>query len=136
MSRFTYLCPIRWSDMDANSHVNNAIYARFLEEARMNMFEDLVPGDPAERLRKNFLLSEQCMKFSRPLVYSKNPVPIEVWVTSLKGVSFELAYEIRDSEGLYLSATSKMAGFDSVAGRVRRFDQDERAILGRYLIEQ
>ncbi|MER5760175.1 thioesterase family protein [Streptomyces sp. NPDC002082] len=133
MPRFTYLCPIRWSDMDANSHVNNAVYPRYLEEARMNMFEALVPNDPTERLSKNFLLSEQWMKFSKPLVYSKEPVSIEVWVTSLKGVSFELAYEIKDSGGVYVSATSKMAGFDSVAGRVRRFDGDERAVLDSFL---
>ncbi|WP_328297227.1 acyl-CoA thioesterase [Streptomyces sp. NBC_00435] len=135
MPRFNYLCPIRWSDMDANSHVNNAVYPRYLEEARMNMFETLVPSDPTERLSKNFLLSEQWMKFSKPLVYSKEPVEIEVWVTRLKGVSFELAYEIKDSGGVYVSATSKMAGFDSVAGRVRRFDDDERAVLGSFLDE-
>ncbi|MGW1771902.1 acyl-CoA thioesterase [Streptomyces sp. NPDC002104] len=133
MPRFTYLCPIRWSDMDANSHVNNAVYPRYLEEARMNMFEALVPSDPTERLSKNFLLSEQWMKFSKPLVYSKEPVSIEAWVTSLKGVSFELAYEIKGSGSVYVSATSKMAGFDSVAGRVRRFDDDERAVLGSFL---
>ncbi|MFI5761562.1 acyl-CoA thioesterase, partial [Streptomyces sp. NPDC051563] len=84
-------------------------------------------------LSKNFFLSEQWMKFSKPLVYSKELVEIEVWVTSLKGVSFELAYEIKDSGGVYVSATSKMAGFDSVAGRVRRFDDDERAVLGSFL---
>ncbi|MFI5863680.1 acyl-CoA thioesterase [Streptomyces sp. NPDC051546] len=135
MPRFTYLCPIRWSDMDANSHVNNAVYPRYLEEARMNMFEKLVPSDPMERLSKNFFLSEQWMKFSKPLVYSKEPVSIEAWVRSLKGVSFELAYEIKDSGGVYVSATSKMAGFDSLAGRVRRFDDDERAVLGSFLDE-
>lgn len=135
MPRFSYLCPIRWSDMDANSHVNNAVYPRYLEEARMNMFAELVPSDPAERLAKNFLLSEQWMKFAKPLVYRTRPVTIEVWVTSLKGVSFELAYEIKDDEGLYLTASSKMAGFDSTAGRVRRFDEAERAILGSFLNE-
>lgn len=135
MSRFTYHCPIRWSDMDANNHVNNAVYPRYLEETRMNMFEVLVPNDPAERLAKNFLLSEQWVKFSRPLVYSRNPVSIDAWVTSLKGVSFELAYEIKDASGVYVTATSKMAAFDSIAGRVRRFDEDERAVLGGFLDE-
>ncbi|MCY0931503.1 thioesterase family protein [Streptomyces sp. H27-H1] len=136
MPRFTYLCPIRWSDMDANNHVNNAVYPRYLEEARMNMFKELVPSDPGERLAKNFFLSEQWMKFSRPLVYSTTPVSIEAWVTDLKGVAFELAYEIKDVGGLYVAATSRMAGYDSVAGRVRRFDEAERAVLSGFLDER
>lgn len=136
MPRFTYLCPIRWSDMDANSHVNNAVCSRYLEEARMNMFQELVPSDPAERLAKNFFLSEQWMKFARPLVYSTAPVEIDAWVTNLKGVAFELAYEIKDAGGLYVSATSRMAGYDSVAGRVRRFDDAERAVLSGFLDEE
>jgi len=28
--RYVYRCPLRWSDMDAYGHVNNAVFIRYL----------------------------------------------------------------------------------------------------------
>ena len=39
--------PIRWGDMDAMGHVNNAVYFRYLEQVRISWFDALgVPPDP------------------------------------------------------------------------------------------
>ena len=37
MARHTFLCPMRWSDMDAYGHVNNVVFLRYLEEARIDL---------------------------------------------------------------------------------------------------
>lgn len=40
--------PLRWGDMDAMGHVNNTLYFRYLEQARIEWFEALdCPPDPA-----------------------------------------------------------------------------------------
>ncbi|MBM3384043.1 MAG: acyl-CoA thioesterase, partial [Betaproteobacteria bacterium] len=39
--------PIRWGDMDAMGHVNNTVYFRFMEQARISWFDRLVPEDAA-----------------------------------------------------------------------------------------
>ncbi len=40
--------PIRWGDMDAMGHVNNTVYFRYLEQARIAWFEAMgCPPDPA-----------------------------------------------------------------------------------------
>jgi len=40
--------PMRWGDMDAMGHVNNTLYFRYLEQARIEWFEALgCPADPA-----------------------------------------------------------------------------------------
>jgi acyl-CoA thioester hydrolase len=37
--------PIRWGDMDAYGHVNNTVYFRYMEQARVEWLEsDLGPG--------------------------------------------------------------------------------------------
>ncbi|GAA5012781.1 hypothetical protein GCM10025734_58630 [Kitasatospora paranensis] len=36
MARHIYDCPLRWSDMDAFGHVNNVVFLRYLEEARID----------------------------------------------------------------------------------------------------
>ena len=33
---------MRWSDMDALGHVNNVVYFRFMEQARIEWFDSLV----------------------------------------------------------------------------------------------
>lgn len=33
--------PIRWGDMDAYGHVNNTVYFRFMEQARVEWVEDM-----------------------------------------------------------------------------------------------
>jgi acyl-CoA thioester hydrolase len=33
--------PLRWGDMDAMGHVNNTVYFRYLEQARIELFEML-----------------------------------------------------------------------------------------------
>ena len=43
----TMTVPIRWGDMDAMGHVNNTVYFRYMEIARLQwMFESGVPANP------------------------------------------------------------------------------------------
>ena len=43
----TMTVPIRWGDMDAMGHVNNTLYFRYMEIARLQwMFEAGVPANP------------------------------------------------------------------------------------------
>ena len=40
VARFVHEVHMRWSDMDAYRHVNNAAYLAYLEQARVSMFFD------------------------------------------------------------------------------------------------
>lgn len=43
----TMVIPIRWGDMDAMGHVNNTLYFRYMEIARLQwMFDSGVPANP------------------------------------------------------------------------------------------
>ncbi|MDB5949239.1 MAG: acyl-CoA thioesterase, partial [Massilia sp.] len=33
--------PIRWGDMDAMGHVNNTVYFRYFEQARISWFDEV-----------------------------------------------------------------------------------------------
>ena len=33
--------PVRWGDLDAFNHVNNTVFLRYIEEARIRFFDDL-----------------------------------------------------------------------------------------------
>ncbi|MBM7059175.1 acyl-CoA thioesterase [Pseudomonas sp. UL073] len=38
---FTARIPVRWGDMDSRQHVNNAVYIRYMEEARILWFNSI-----------------------------------------------------------------------------------------------
>ncbi|MGE7384185.1 acyl-CoA thioesterase [Streptomyces sp. NPDC004126] len=132
MSRYTYDCPVRWSDLDANGHLNSSRYGVLLEETRMRMFSMLVPSDPTERLARNFLLREQSIRYQYPLEAWETPVRIEAWVTDVKRVSITFHFEVKDDDHVYATATSVVAGYDSIRGGIRRFEPDELEVFNSY----
>lgn len=82
---------IRWGDMDALGHVNNTVYFRYLEQARVEWLETL--GRPIDRSQGPVLVNAQC-SFLRQLKY---PGDIEVCccMGAVGRSSFEMTYEIR-----------------------------------------
>ncbi|MFG3282050.1 acyl-CoA thioesterase [Streptomyces sp. NPDC048111] len=132
MDRYTYPCPLRWADADAYGHVNNALFLRFMEEARTRMFQEILPANDEDRRRHAFVVSRASLEFRSPLHYRQDPVDVHVWVTHSRAVSFELAYEIRDTDQLYAEGTTTIAAYDLVTSRPRRLSDAERAFLSRH----
>ncbi|MFG2716930.1 acyl-CoA thioesterase [Streptomyces sp. NPDC048416] len=132
MHRYTYPCPLRWADADAYGHVNNALYLRFMEEARTRMFQEVLPANDADRRLNAFVVSRASLEFRAPLHYREDPVDVHVWVTHSRAVSFELAYEIRDADQMYAEGATTIAAYDLVTSRPRRLSAVERAFLSHY----
>jgi acyl-CoA thioester hydrolase len=60
---------VGWGDMDANAHVNNVMYFRYIEHARLQYFRDL--GFSREQRASGIgpILSWSDCRFRRPLAY-------------------------------------------------------------------
>ena len=88
----TMRMPIRWGDMDAMGHVNNTIYFRYFETARIAWFDQIAcapdPGGEGP-----VIINAHC-SFPKQLKY-----PGEIEVSTLVGPpgrsSFEMVHEIR-----------------------------------------
>ncbi|MBM7167103.1 acyl-CoA thioesterase [Streptomyces sp. G44] len=132
MDRYTYPCPLRWADADAYGHVNNALYLRFMEEARTRMFQEVLPADEADRRRHAFVVSRAAVEYRVPLQYREDPVDVCVKVAQRKGVSFDLAYEVRDADHVYAEGTTTIVAYNLDTGRPRRLSDVELAFLDRY----
>jgi len=66
--------PIRWGDMDAMGHVNNTIYFRYMEQARISWFEQLVPEEEVWQSTGIVIVNASC-NYKRPITY---PGTVEV----------------------------------------------------------
>ena len=85
--------PIRWGDMDAMGHVNNTLYFRYMEQARISWFERLVPEDEAWQSTGIVIVNASC-NYKRPITYP-GTVEVRVMVGPPGGSSVPTFYELR-----------------------------------------
>ncbi|MFE5736926.1 acyl-CoA thioesterase [Streptomyces celluloflavus] len=131
--RHLYSCPLRWSDMDAFGHVNNAVFVRYLEEARIDFMRRLAPGDGSPSFTGGSVVARHEIDYVRPLVHRHAPVAIELWVTKVNAASMTIGYEIKDEDTLYLRASTVVVPYDFAEGRPRRITAEEKTYLKEYL---
>jgi acyl-CoA thioester hydrolase len=60
---------VAWGDMDANRHVNNVIYFRYIEHARLQYFGDLGFSRMQQETGIGPILAWTDCRFRRPLAY-------------------------------------------------------------------
>jgi len=85
--------PIRWGDMDAMGHVNNTVYFRYMEQARISWFEDLIPDEAAWRSVAIVIANASC-NYKRPVTYP-GTVEVKLLVGQPGGSSVPTFYELR-----------------------------------------
>ena len=85
--------PIRWGDMDAMGHVNNIVYFRYMEQARIGWFESLVTAQAAWRSQAIVIANASC-NFRRALTYPGS-VEVKVFTARPGGSSVATYYELR-----------------------------------------
>ncbi len=61
--------PVQWGDMDAFDHVNNTMYFRYFETARLAYFEHLDLLKTMQQDQIGPILAETSCRFKRPLTY-------------------------------------------------------------------
>ena len=82
---------VRLRDLDFMGHVNNAIYATFLEEAREAYFEDIIGVSLTDI---GTVIASLTIDYVRP-IESDAEVTVAVGVAELGSSSLTMAYEIR-----------------------------------------
>jgi acyl-CoA thioester hydrolase len=122
---------VRFADVDSQGHVNNVRFLDYLEDARFGMFA-VDPVRAGETPFKGLVVTRHEIDYRRPLGFRAEPVRVESWVTEIRPVRFTLAYEIRDDDELYATATSVIVAYDVEGARPRRFTEDELVQLKRY----
>jgi acyl-CoA thioester hydrolase len=117
--------------MDAYGHVNNVVFLRYLEEARIDFL-----FRPDKDFKQGSVVSRHEIDYKRQLVHRHSPVDIELWVTEIRAASFTLTYEVKDDDLVYVRASTVIVPFDFAAQRPRRITDEEREFLEEYMDAQ
>ena len=111
----------RFSDLDPLGHVNNVVYHVYLQEARVILMDGIGAIVSAEFAQ---IVVKQEIRHIKPLSYSREPIMIEVSLTSLTRATYSLAYRILDENSeLVAEATSQLAVIDPTSGRPIRIPE-------------
>jgi acyl-CoA thioester hydrolase len=118
---------IRWRDMDAYGHVNNAVYLNYLEEAR-DAFVQKVLGPVADTW--DFVLARVAIDFRNELTQDDGEVLVRCRLESVGRASLRTREEIAKLDGTpSAEAESVVVARDRESGRSRRLTDEERTAL-------
>ncbi len=103
---------VRFRDLDAMGHVNNAVYLTYLEMARVAYYTTLM-GPRISPRDFNFILAHVEIDFRSP-IHLDETVYIGIRLTRIGRTSFHFAYELREGESgrLLAEATSVQVLYD------------------------
>ena len=142
--------PLRWSDIDAYAHVNNAAMLHLLEEVRIEAFwvtgEDadspdrvgprVLDGRPGSATLA--LIARQEIEYLEPIPFQRAPLDAEVWISRIGGASLELQYEIYtpidvEPRVLYTRAATTLVLADAADSKPRRITPAEKQAWSPYV---
>ena len=112
----TEIIPIRWGDMDAMGHVNNTLYFRYMEQARVAWYEHQGFNENGAGLPSSsgpVIISTGCT-FLRPLTYPGD-VEVRLYIDEPGRSSLMTYYELRpgyDRDVVYAEGQAKAVWID------------------------
>lgn len=108
--------PIRWGDMDAYGHVNNTVYFRYMEQARVEWIEAMqVPVRPGGS--GPVIINASCT-FQIPMNYP-GTVEVRTYVGAIGRSSCQTYVEMRvlGDERVYAEGAAKVVWMDTQTGK-------------------
>ncbi|MDR1274820.1 MAG: acyl-CoA thioesterase [Candidatus Accumulibacter sp.] len=126
----TCLIPMRWGDMDAYRHVNNAVYFRYMEQACAEFIGGL--GFHALATNQGPVVVNASCTFLRSLMYP-GVVEVRMYCASPGRSSFFTLYEIRvqGDDLVYAEGQMKMVWIDRSTGKSLPLPDEFRAWFSR-----
>ena len=122
---------IRWRDLDAYRHVNNAVYATYLEECRDELVDSVLEGIGDVW---DYVLARVAIDYRRELTQADDVVVVRCAVERLGTSSITLREEIRTRDGeLSAEAEAVLVARDQKTGRSRPLTEAERAAFEQAL---
>lgn len=124
----TSLCPIRWGDMDAQGHVNNTVYFRYMEQARIEWLERF--GWLASQGTLVTMIVNAACTYLAPLTYP-GIIETRVFAAPPGRSSVETWYELRvaGDELLRAEGHAKLVWVDAASAKSCPLPDDLRAAL-------
>ncbi len=96
MDAYAVELEVRFRDIDAMGHVNNAVYATYIEQARTRYVRDVLETDLASIPT---VLASLSIEYRRPVLLSDGSVTVTIEVPEIGTSSLPMRYTIATADG-------------------------------------
>lgn len=122
---------VRYSDLDAQGHVNNARVLTLLEEARVDWLYVDAPQHGADQLVRALVVASLEIQYKRPIMFGP-PARVSLGVPKIGNASFTVDYVVTSDGEIVATASTVLVAVDLADGRPRRLGDREREYLASY----
>jgi acyl-CoA thioester hydrolase len=113
---------VRWGDLDAFGHVNNATYLVYAQEARFAWSKML-----------EMVVARAEVDFIAPIYTGDIYIDVEIWVHKIGNSSFALTYEMKNGDELVARVKTVQVTVSMDTKKSRPINDAEREFLTKYL---
>lgn len=121
---------VRFSDLDALGHVNNAQHLTYFETARMCFFNKEV-GEKWDWVKKGIILRKNEVEYLQP-IYLTDDVEVEVLPESIGNTSFILSYILRVGETVKCKGSSVLVCYNFETAKTCEVYSELKNIFQKY----
>ena len=124
---------VRWNDLDAFGHVNNANYLTYVQESRADFTWWSRKRAGETPLLIDMVVARAEVDFLEPIYEGGFDLDVEIWVTKIGNASFDLAYQMSSNGNIHANAKTVQVAVSMETKKSRPLNDIEREYLGRYL---
>lgn len=95
--------PVTWGEMDAFQHVNNVVYFKYFESARINYFEEIGINTHMKATNIGPILGATQCRFKAPLTYP-DQIEVATRVSALDNGRFTMKYYVKSAKSGRIAA--------------------------------
>jgi acyl-CoA thioester hydrolase len=130
-SEFVHRERVRFGDLDAMRHLNNVVFLRYFETARIAFLRSLVPQhDPAHPEGDAFgLIFAEChIRYRSPVQFDEE-VAVVCSIGEVRRSAFRVDFVMRVGERVAAEGHGWLVGFDYASQAAARLPEPMRAVL-------
>ena len=124
---------VRWDDLDAMGHVNNAKYLTFAQEARFLWATEVFSGAMRETSLIEMVVARAEIDFIEPIYEGGKFVDVEVSVGNIGNSSFSMLFAISDEGKVLAKVKTVQVAISLETKKSRPLTDKEREFLTTYL---
>jgi acyl-CoA thioester hydrolase len=128
---FVHTERVRFGDLDAMRHLNNVVFLRYFETARIAFIRSLLPQhDPASPETERFgLIFAECHINYRSPVYFDEEVAVECSVGEVRRSAFRVDFTMRVGDRVAAEGYGWLVGFEYGADKAAPLPEGFKKVL-------
>ncbi len=131
--KFTHKAFVRWDDLDAFGHVNNAKYLTYAQEARFDWAWYSLTSKNEKPILIEMVVARGEVDYLVPITQGGCFYDVILWVESIGNSSFVNGYEVSKDGVTYAKMKTVQVTIDLTTRKSRPINTVERGFLDKYL---